>query len=193
MHNEKNKNRELNKTIRKKMTWVQVCWFISGCCLFAAAIRALTESDLVRISEWLGLAMLIAGGVNVFIATKKKAELFGSHWLLADGICTALFSIFPLFNQMIQAAMIPFFFGIWELVTGELKVIDATELKQEHIHGWQWFVIVGTIELISGVAALLKPVEEYAGMHILVAIIFFIQGISYLLKTGVYPRLRKEL
>lgn len=174
------------------MAWVQVCWFVNGCSLFAAAIRALTESDLVRISEWLGLAMMVAGCVNVFVASKKKEQLCGSHWLLADGLCTALLSIFPLFNQMIQAAMIPFFFGIWELVTGVLKVIDATELRREHIHEWKWFVTVGSIELISGVAALLKPVEEYAGMHILVAIIFFIQGISYLLKIGVYPRLRKE-
>ncbi|MCD8120366.1 MAG: NUDIX domain-containing protein [Lachnospiraceae bacterium] len=176
----------------RKMAWVQVCWFISGCGLFAAAVCALTENDLVRIADWLGLAMLVAGSVNVFIATKKRQQLCGSHWLLADGLCTALFSLFPLFNQIIQAAMIPFFFGIWELVTGVLKMIDASELRRERIRGWKWFTAVGSVEIVSGVAELLKPVEEHAGMHILVAIIFFIQGISYILKIVVYPRLEKE-
>ena len=181
-----------NGSFGRKMAWVQVCWFISGCGLFAAALRAFTESDLVRIAGWLGLAMLVAGCVNMLIVSKRGRQLCGSHWLLADGLCTIFFSFFPLFNQMVQAAMIPFFFGIWELVTGVLKVIDASELKKEQIHGWAWFVAVGSVELVSGVAELLKPVEEHAGMHILVAIIFCIQGISYILKIGVYPRLEKK-
>lgn len=61
-------------TSKQKMAWVQMCWAASGCGLFAAAMLAFTESDLVRISGWLGLAMLAAGCVNIFIATKNAGS-----------------------------------------------------------------------------------------------------------------------
>ena len=178
----------------KKITWVQVCWAIAQVVLIISGILALHNpgDKLVSISGYLGLAMLIAGGINVVVFVKKKKILHGSQWLLADGMSAILLSIFPLFNQMILPAVIPFFFGVWELFSGVLKVIDASELREERIDGWKWFRYIGCIEIVSGVAALLKPIEDFVGMNVVVAIIFFVQSCGFLFKILIYPRLIKE-
>jgi len=54
------------------------------------------------------------------------------------------------------------------LFSGVLKVIDASELKEESIEGWKWFRGIGSIEILSGVAALLKPIDDFMGMNVVV-------------------------
>lgn len=51
--------------------------------------------------------------------------------------------------------------------------------------GWlaAGLVLVGSAEVLSGVAALLKPVEEFAGMNVVIAVVLFVQSISYGLKA----------
>jgi len=181
------------KTDRKhlKDTWVQILWTSAGLSLLGSAILILVkwQSELVELSTPLGLVMFVTGGINIIIYKRKQKTLHGSHWLLADGMSTALLSVFLLFNQMIYSALIPFFFGVWELFSGILKVIDSRELREERTHGWYWFSGVGTIEILSGIAALLKPVDDFVGMHGVVAIVLIIQSCGYLFKIRIYPHL----
>ena len=176
---------------KEKFTWTQGLWAAAGLCLLGSAILTLVkwQSELVELSTQLGLVMLITGGINIFIYKRKQKTIHGSHWLLADGMSTALLSVFLLFNQMIYSALIPFFFGVWELFSGILKVIDSRELRKARTHGWYWFSGVGTVEILSGVAALLKPVDDFVGMHGVVAIVLIIQSLGYLFKILIYPHL----
>lgn len=182
------------KRFLTKFSWVQVYWLFAEVILICSGILALCNSgeQLVSVSIWLGIAMLITGCINIYVYYKKKKTMHGSHWLLADGMCTILLSLFPLFNQMIQPAIIPFFFGVWELFSGILKVIDSSELKEEKIAGWKWFLGIGSIEILSGVASLLKPVDDVMGIHVVVAIIFFVQSCGFLFKILIYPKIIKE-
>lgn len=172
-------------------SWIRIYWAIAGMFLFAASLLAFFRGHkgLVEIAIPLGLAMLFAGMINIIVYRKGGSSIHGSCWLLADGMTTALLSIFPLFNKMIQPAMIPFFFGVWELFSGVLKIIDSGELYKGHIQGWHWFMGIGIVEILSGVAALLKPVDEFVGMHAVVAIILMIQSCGFLFKIRIYPRL----
>ena len=176
---------------KTKITWIQSLWVIAGVILLGASLLSLFDGheDLTSIAVPLGLSMFLTGLINVFIYKKKQHYIHGSHWLLADGVSTALLSIFLLFNQMIEAAIIPFFFGVWELFSGILKVIDSRELKEEQIRGWHWFAGIGTVEILSGIAALLKPVDDFVGMHGVVALVLFIQSIGYIFKILIYPQL----
>lgn len=176
---------------KHKFTWIQGLWTAAGLILLGSAVLTLIkwQSELVVLSTPLGLAMLIAGGINIFIYRRKQKTIHGSHWLLADGMSTALLSVFLLLNQMIYSALIPFFFGVWELFSGILKVIDSKELREEKTRGWYWFSGVGSVEIISGIAALLKPVDDFVGMHGVVAIVLIIQSCGYLFKILIYPHL----
>lgn len=177
-----------------KIYWSQILWAIAGLLMISAALLTALDGhkDLVAIALPLGGAMLIAGGINMFIFHHKSHVIHGSILLLADGMITAFLSIFLLFNTMIEAKTIPFFFGIWELVCGVLKLIESWELRSHHYYGWHRFGIVGSIEILSGVASLLKPVDDYLGMHFVVAMILFVQSFGYLFKILIYPQLISE-
>ena len=177
-----------NKNRIPKISIAQILWFAAGLLLFGGGLLALGShsSNLIDIAGLLGLIMLVAGVSNIIIYANKGKEIHGSHWLFADGLSTALLSLFPLFNQMILPVMIPFFFGVWELFSGVLKVIDSRELKKERIKCWQGFSVIGFIELISGAASMVKPIDDLVGINIVVAIILFVQGCGFILKGFMY-------
>lgn len=183
----------IKTTTRKKITWIQLYWLMAMFILIGSGFLALSHpgEQLISVSSYLGLAMLLTGCINLYIYRKQRELLHGSHWLLADGMSTTLLALFPLFNQMIQPAMIPLFFGVWELFSGILKVIDASELKEEQIDGWRWFQNIGRIEILSGVSSLLKPIDDFMGIHVIVAIILFIQGLGFLFKILIYQKIKR--
>lgn len=172
-------------------SWEQGSWLTAGIILLCSSFLALSPmaDNLVAISHWFGLSMLLAGCANILVSCKRGNALHGSKWIFADGLSTALLSFFLLFNQMILPAMIPFFFGVWELFSGILKVIDAEELRNEKVRKWQWCMVIGSAELLSGVAALLKPVEEFMGMNVVIFAVLLIQSFSYVLKACNYSDL----
>ena len=177
-----------NRNIKSKLSFTQILWISAGLLLFGGGLLSLnSHSDsLIDIAGALGLIMMIAGAFNIIIYYLKGKQIHGSHWLFADGLATELLSLFPLFNQMILPVMIPFFFGVWELFSGVLKVIDSRELKKERIKCWQGFSVIGFIELLSGAASMVKPVDDLVGINIVVAIILFVQGCGFILKAFMY-------
>lgn len=180
-------------TTRQRITWIQLYWLMALFILVGSGFLALAHpgEQLMSVASYLGLAMLLTGCINLYIYHKQRNLLHGSHWLLADGMSTTLLSLFPLFNQMIQPAMLPLFFGVWELFSGIIKAIDARELKDEQVDGWQWFRNIGRIEILSGVSSLLKPIDELMGIHVIVAIILFIQGLGFLFKILIYQKIKR--
>ncbi len=171
-----------------KISWVQILWGIAALIMFAAAALSLAtwNYSMRTIAVPLGIAMFSAGWINLFVYHKNYKKIHGCRWVLADGLCTTLLSVFLLFNRMVEAGMIPFFFGVWELFTGVLKIIDSRELRDEKIRGWHSFGVVGAIEIISGIASLLKPVDEFVGMHGVVAFVLFVQACGFLFKILIY-------
>lgn len=179
----------MNKNNKKcPFSLTQILWTTAGLFLFGGGLLALKShsENLVDIAGVLGFIMMLAGTFNVIIYGYKGKQIHGSHWLFADGLATMLLSLFPLFNQMILPVMIPFFFGVWELFSGVLKVIDSRELKKEQVKCWQGFSLIGFIELLSGAASMVKPVDDLVGINIVVAIILFVQSCGFILKAFMY-------
>lgn len=176
----------MKKTEKAKTRFSPIVWLLSGSFLGAAAVLSFASSGekLIRIAPWLGSSMLAAGIANVFLYCFCLKQTPGAKWLLVDSMTAALLSIFPLFNQMTSAAAIPFFFCVWDLFSGILRVMEATEQKAAGEYGWRWFCVVGIIEILAGCIALLKPVEEALTMHVTVGLVLLIQAIAFLHKAG---------
>lgn len=172
-------------------TWVQICWAAAGFTLLLAALHVFNVPDnrLTGVASHLGLAMLFAGIVNLVVYYHQKDKIHGSHWLLADGMTLVLLSAFPLFNKVVSPAILPFFFGIWELFSGIIKFVEATELHEEKIRGYQWFLLIGLFELLSGVGSMVKPIDDFVGMNHVIAIIFSVQSFGFIFKMLIYHRL----
>lgn len=183
------KLKTMNKDAKKTpFSLTQVLWTAAGLFLFVGGLLALSSrsDNLIDIAGILGFIMLIAGTFNIIVYCHKGKQIHSSHWLFSDGLATVLLSLFPLFNQMILPVMIPFFFGVWELFSGVLKVIDSRELKKERIKCWQVFSLIGFIELLSGASSMVKPVDDLVGKNIVIAIILFVQGCGFILKSFMY-------
>ncbi len=178
--------------MKRSFTLTQIGWLIAAVCLCAGAVYVLVlgPAALLKAAFPIGLSMLIAGLLNMGIYHINRHRLHGSHWLFADGMSTALLSVFLLFNHTVSAPVIPFFLGVWELFSGVLKIMDATFMREDHIHGRITFTVAGFLELVCGVAALLKPIEDNHHMHITVAIVLFIQCAGLISKIFLYPQLR---
>lgn len=169
----------------KKLNSPEIVWTISGLILGAAAILSFASlgKRILEIVPWLGLAMLITGILNIILYMRCLKEKHSSKWLLADGMTAALLSIFPLFNQISFTAIIPFYFCVWDLFSGILRLMEATEQKGEK--GWRWFCTVGILEILAGVIALIKPVEETLKPHVIIGLVLLIQAAAFLYKAGV--------
>lgn len=177
-----------------KMCFPQIVWLMSGMILGAAAVLSFASSGrLIRIAPWLGSSMLVTGIANVLLYSYCLKQTPGAKWLLADSMTAALLSIFPLFNQITSAAAIPFFFCVWDLFSGILRVMESTEQKAAGEHGWRWFCVVGIIEILAGCIALFKPVEEALTMHVTVGLVLLIQAVAFLHKSGAAFRSQKIL
>ena len=165
----------------------QIVWLLSGIFLGTAAVLSFASSGgkLIQIAPWLGSSMLATGIANVILYFYCLKQTPGAKWLLADSITAALLSIFPLFNQITSAAAIPFFFCVWDLFSGILRVMESTEQKAAGERGWRWFCVVGIIEILAGCIALLKPVEEALTMHVTVGLVLLIQAIAFFHKASV--------
>ena len=165
--------------------WVRALWLVIALLLLAGGIFSVTrhEENLVSASRILGGIMFAAGFLNFSVCEGKNRKLHGAHWLMADGLVAVFLSLFPLFNQMTQPLVIPFFFGVWELVSGILKIMDSAELKAEKLRCWMGFAFIGAVELLSGGMSMIKPIDDLVGINKVIAIIFFVQSAGFFLKA----------
>ncbi|MBE7051123.1 MAG: hypothetical protein E7395_00940 [Ruminococcaceae bacterium] len=185
----------MEKTLiqKKKLSFVQILWLTAGFALLVGAILAgVTPNErIISVSRTLGFLMFYAGLINIIVYLSDKNPLRGAHWIIADGLTTALLSLFLVFNNVVDHSLIPFFFGVWELFSGVLKVIESIELRDYHIKGWRWFVVIGNIELFSGISAMIEPVDNLIGIHSVIAAVLLIQALGFVFKIGAYRHLVK--
>ncbi|MBR2916566.1 MAG: hypothetical protein IKC07_03050, partial [Clostridia bacterium] len=167
-----------------KFSLSQILWFFAGVTLFIGGFLSLLyRGALTDIASTLGFIMLFAGLINILIYYYKGKEMYSSRWLFADGLTTALLSLFPLFSQEISPDFLPLFFGLWELFSGVLKTIDSQKLKKESIKFYKGFSAVGFMELISGILSMIRPLDDFLGAETVVAINLFVQGLGVIFKV----------
>lgn len=167
------------------LTWVRWLWILTALVLFFCGAYVINEPDyrLAFLASRLGAVMLFSGFGNLVVYFRKSDEIHGSRWLLAEGLSTSLLSLFPIFNEMVDPSIIPFFFGVWELFSGILEVVDAKELQEENVKMWYCFFAVGCAELLSGTAAMIEGVDHAVGINHVIAIIMLVQGCGFLFKV----------
>ena len=167
---------------------VWVYWIIAGAFLLVAGIvvYSVPDAKLSGTAKIPGMAMLLAGVVNLMVYYKNKNGIQGAHWLFADGLTATFLSFFPLFSGVISAGILPFFFGFWELFSGIIKFVESSELHDENFKFWYMLTALGGFELVSGMSSIMKPVDDFIGMNHVIAMIFFVQSFGFVFKIIMY-------
>lgn len=112
---------------------------ISGVLLIAVGIYCLCNQDIAAMTAGLmvGIFMLVSGIIEIIVFAATSGVMFGSGWLLLDGVLTVILSLFLLFNQWFTMMSLPFLFTLWLLFSGISRFVSAFDLRAFGVRGWR--------------------------------------------------------
>ena len=153
---------------------------LTGVLLVAAGIYCLCNQDVAVLSAGilLGLFMLCAGVLEIIIFSVGGGLIFGSGWLLLDGVLTVLLSMLLLFNQWFTMVSLPILFTLWLLFSGVSRFVSAFDLRVLGVRSWGLVLALGILLLVLGIVGLLDPVVSTVAFAITVGLVFILEGIS---------------
>ena len=98
---------------------MKVLNIIAGVLLIVAGIYCLCNQDIAAMTAgvMVGIFMLLSGVIEIVVFATTSGLLFGSGWLLLDGVLTVILSLFLLFNQWFTMMSLPFLFTLWSGLT----------------------------------------------------------------------------
>lgn len=153
---------------------------LAGVLFVAAGIYCLCNQDVAVLSAGilLGLFMLCAGVLEIIIFSVGGGLIFGSGWLLLDGVLTVLLSMLLLFNQWFTMVSLPILFTLWLLFSGVSRFVSAFDLRVLGVRSWGLVLALGILLLVLGIVGLLDPVVSTVAFAITVGLVFILEGIS---------------
>lgn len=153
---------------------------ISGVLLIAVGIYCLCNQDIAAMTAGLmvGIFMLVSGIIEIIVFAATSGVMFGSGWLLLDGVLTVILSLFLLFNQWFTMMSLPFLFTLWLLFSGISRFVSAFDLRAFGVRGWGWVLAIGVILMIAGFICMMDPWVSVAAIGLTVGLVFLLEGVS---------------
>ena len=159
---------------------MKVLNIIAGVLLIALRVYCLCNQDIAAMTAGLmvGVVMLISGIMEIVVFATTSGLLFGSGWLLLDGVLTVILSLFLLFNQWFTMMSLPFLFTLWLLFSGVSRFVSAFDLRALGVHEWGWILAIGIILILAGLICMMDPWVSVAAIGVTVGLVFLLEGIS---------------
>ena len=153
---------------------------IAGVLLIALGIYCLCNQDVAAMTAGLmvGIFMLVSGIIEIIVFAATNGVMFGSGWLLLDGVLTVILSLFLLFNQWFTMMSLPFLFTLWLLFSGISRFVSAFDLRAFDVRGWGWVLAMGIILMIAGFICMMDPWVSVAAIGLTVGLVFLLEGVS---------------
>ena len=153
---------------------------ISGVLLIAVGIYCLCNQDIAAMTAGLmvGIFMLVSGIIEIIVFAATSGVMFGSGWLLLDGVLTVILSLFLLFNQWFTMMSLPFLFTLWLLFSGISRFVSAFDLRAFGVRGWGWVLAIGIILMVAGFICMMDPWVSFAAIGLTVGLVFLMEGVS---------------
>ena len=153
---------------------------VAGVLLIIAGVYCLCNQDIAVLSAGilLGIFMLAAGIVEIVVFAQMKGMMFGSGWLLLDGVLTVVMSLFLLFNQWFTMLSLPFLFSTWLLFSGISRFVSAFDLKTLGVRSWWCCLVIGFLLLAAGFITMMDPWISMEAVGLTIGAVFLMEGIS---------------
>ena len=170
---------------------MKVLNIIAGVLLIAAGVYCLCNQDIAALTAGLmvGIFMLVSGVIEIVVFAATSGVLFGSGWLLLDGILTVILSLFLLFNQWFTMMSLPLLFTVWLLFSGISRFVSAFDLRAFGVRGWGWVLAIGILLILAGFLCMMDPCVSVAAIGLTVGLVFLLEGISSIIYACI-PRNR---
>ena len=153
---------------------------ISGVLLIAVGVYCLCNQDVAAMTAgfMVGIFMLVSGIIEIVVFATTNGLMFGSGWLLLDGVLTVILSLFLLFNQWFTMMSLPFLFTVWLLFSGISRFVSAFDLRAFGVRGWGCILTIGIILMAAGFICMMDPWVSVVAIGITVGLVFLLEGIS---------------
>ena len=163
--------------MKKVLYWL---WLIFSILMIPAGILAVANpsSTLLSLAWFIGLVMLIEGGVTIAVYCYTRDTLFTSGWMLFDGIVTVILAVFVLFYNVFTAQALPYAFGMWIIFSGLQRAVYAVDLKHIGVPGWGWLLGLGIAGAAFGVFSFVDPVFGSVALSVMVGWFLIFYGVS---------------
>ena len=158
---------------------MKVLNIIAGVLLIVAGIYCLCNQDIAAMTAgvMVGIFMLLSGVIEIVVFATTSGLLFGSGWLLLNGVLTVILSLFLLFNQWFTMMSLPFLFTLWLLFCIS-RFVSAFDLRAFGVRGWGWILTIGIILMVAGFICMMDPWVSVAAIGLTVGLAFLLEGIS---------------
>lgn len=159
---------------------MKVLNIIAGVLLIVLGVYCLCNQDIAAMTAGLmiGVLMLISGVMEIVVFATTSGLMFGSGWLLLDGVLTVILSLFLLFNQWFTLLSLPFLFTLWLLFSGVSRFVSAFDLRTLGVRGWGWLLAIGIILITAGLICMMDPWVSVAAIGVTVGLVFLLEGVS---------------
>ena len=166
---------------------------ISGVILIAIGVYCLCNQDIAAATAGLmvGVFMLISGVIEIAVFAATKGAMFGSGWLLLDGVLTVILSLFLLCDRWFTMLSLPLLLTAWLLFSGISRFVCAFDLKALGVRRWGWVLTLGMILTIVGFICMMDPWVSITAVGMTVGLVFLLEGISAVLYACI-PRTRRH-
>ena len=159
---------------------MKVLNIIAGVLLIVTGIYCLCNQDAAAMTAGVlvGIFMLLSGVIEIVVFATTSGLLFGSGWLLLDGVLTVILSLFLLFNQWFTMMSLPFLFTLWMLFSGISRFVSAFDLRALGVRGWGWVLAIGIILIAAGFICMMDPWISVVAIGLTVGLAFLLEGVS---------------
>lgn len=144
-------------------------------CLFTPGLTLLSVG-------WLLGLMLVLAGISIIVDYFVLRKAFPySGWNLFLGIVTLVMGGILLINQgaqMVTDVIAIYMLGVWLLVMGIVRVVEAIQMRKTPGSGWGWILALGIIMAIIGVYSFFHPTVAAFTLAWLIGIYIIIAGVD---------------
>lgn len=137
---------------------------------------------LFPVRSYLGLSMLfgwvilLAGAMEVVLATSSRHLITGRGWMLAGGIIEIILGVILVLNIGLSASTLPIFLGFWLLMRAFATIGLGGDMRALQIGGSGWTLFTGILLLLCSLWILIQPSVGTAAVIIWVGISLLFAG-----------------
>lgn len=137
--------------------------------------------SFISIAFLLGCAMVASGicGLITFFLISRKGDIL--NYIMAESLLSIILGCLVLSDRLLADAAIPVFFGMWVLISGVIRVMEAYVQRRP---GWMTPVLLlslGVLGIAAGLYAFFNTDFFAFSVILLTGILFVAQGIIVVL------------
>lgn len=175
-------------------TWNKLLLSIAGILsVTVGVLMMIYPLEAMQGVSWIiGLLTLLAGCAILVFFFSGMYLLFGSSWVLLDGIATTAVGILILCESNALSLMLPYILGIWLFIMGVQELVASIEFAHLHITHWWVSLILGIAIMVLGFLCCWQPIAGSHALAYLLGIGVILFGVSLLVTLGKITQIQKS-